>query len=195
MATQINNRRDILLLLLYSPGKTSQVNEAIVGRTRIVKMLFLFAKEALSHFRHNTDINEGNFYQFFPWDFGPFSSQAYDDITFFTLYGFVQSDTAEGEEVLPESAEEWQKWFDEQGAESDDEVETFEEEKFTLTTKGVDFTKPMYDSLTSAQKTLLKEFKGRLVATPLRAILRYVYTTYGEMTTKSKIRGEVLGND
>ena len=40
----INNRKDILLLLLYSPGVTEKYNEPIKGRTRILKMLFIFFK-------------------------------------------------------------------------------------------------------------------------------------------------------
>jgi len=48
--SRITNRRDILLLLLYSPGVSSQVNERIAGRTRLVKMLFLFKKELLGQF-------------------------------------------------------------------------------------------------------------------------------------------------
>jgi len=48
--SRITNRRDILLLLLYSPGVSSQVNEPIAGRTRLVKMLFLFKKELLGQF-------------------------------------------------------------------------------------------------------------------------------------------------
>ena len=73
---RIDNRRDIMLLLLYSPGVQNETNEPIVGRTRLVKMLFLFKTEALKHFRSGTALNESEFYQFFPWNFGPFSSQA-----------------------------------------------------------------------------------------------------------------------
>ena len=41
---KINDRRDILLLFLYSPGKSSEPNQPIMGRTRLVKMLFLERK-------------------------------------------------------------------------------------------------------------------------------------------------------
>ena len=68
MAT-LNNRKDILLLLLYSPGKTGNPNEPIVGRTRLIKMLFLFKKEALAHFAHGTEISDENFYEFFCVEF------------------------------------------------------------------------------------------------------------------------------
>jgi len=107
---EINNRKDILLLLLYSPGVSKSYNEPIEGKTRLVKMLFLFKTEVLPHFRRGTKITEENFYEFFPWDFGPFSAQVYDDIAFFMLRGFVESSAAEGD-GLPESAAEWEKWL------------------------------------------------------------------------------------
>ena len=193
-AAKIDNRRDILLLLLYAPGKSGVINEAIVGRTRLVKMLFLFKQEAMKHFRAGTEINDDNFYQFFAWDFGPFSSQVYDDLTFFILRGFVSS-TAANEEPLPESAAEWQEWISLSGAsQNEEDIDPYEEEAFSLTEKGVAFTKQMYDLLSNAQRQLLQEFKARLATAPLRAILRYVYTTYPRMTEQSKIKEEVLGH-
>lgn len=191
---KINNRRDILLLLIYSPGVAIGFNEPISGRTRIVKMLFLFKQEVLREFRRGTEITDDNFYEFFAWDFGPFSTQVYDDLTFFTLRGFVESAETD-EEPLPESAEEWEKWLDSQPSTGDDEVESYDEAQFRLTEKGVKFTAELYRQLSEAQKQLLKTFKARLVGVPLRAILRYVYTNYESMTTRSKIRNDVLGTN
>jgi len=190
---KVDNRKDILLLMLYSPGKGDDVNEPIVGRTRVVKMMFLFKHEVLSHFRRGTEINEDNFYEFFPWNFGPFSQQAYDDLTFFTLRGFVEVSEAD-EEGLPESAEEWHEWLSNSGAALDTaEPEEYHEEVFSLTAKGVNFAASLYEGLSTSQRQLLKEFKTRLTTTPLRAILRYVYQTYPEMTDESKIKEQVLG--
>lgn len=191
--SKINNRRDILLLLLYSPGVMDEFNQPISGRTRIVKMLFLFREEVLREFRHGTDINEQNFYEFFAWDFGPFSTQVYDDLTFFTLRGFIETDESK-EDPLPESAEEWDKWSREQPSLAvADEVEAYEEVTFRLTAKGQRFAQGLYDQLSPAQRQLLKTFKAKLVNAPLRAILRYVYSNYGSMTTKSKIKEDILG--
>src|ERR1700722_14184229 len=97
--SKINNRRDILLLLLYAPGATKQVNEPIVGRTRIVKMLFIFKNEVFPHFKKGTEISEENFYEFFAWNFGPFSTQVYDDLTFFGLHGFIESSFSQEEPI------------------------------------------------------------------------------------------------
>lgn len=193
-ATKINNRKDFLLLLLYSPGVTGEFNEPIVGRTRLVKMLFLFKEEALEHFRRGTDVNENNFYEFFAWDFGPFSTQVYDDITFFMMQGFIESTLTE-EESLPESAAEWERWLEKTGVrETVDTVEIYQEESFKLTPKGMKFTEGLYDSLSSSQQELLKNFKARLSTVPLRAILKHVYTNYVDMTSHSKIKNDILRN-
>jgi hypothetical protein len=194
MPAKINNRRDILLLMLFSPGVGDAINEPIVGRTRLVKMMFLFKREALEQFRRGTEITEENFYQFFAWNFGPFSIQVYDDLTFFTLRGFIESSSTQDEEALPESVEEWEKWLTEVGASESNDVNVYEEEELKLTDAGVRFTRSLYDVLTGSQKRTLKEFKARLSRAPLRAILKYVYKTYPELTEKSKIKGAVLGN-
>jgi len=193
MTLRINDRRDVLLLLLYSPGKSNSPNEPITGRTRLVKMMFLFLKEALDHFSRGTEISVDRFYAFFPWSFGPFSAQIYDDLTFFTLRGFVQSSSSD-EEAIPESAAEFEKWVSESGTDDQQyEFGVYEEESFTLTQSGMDFSERLYKQLTPSQTQLLKEFKARLVEKPLRGILRYVYSEYPDFTDKLQIKDEVLG--
>lgn len=191
---KIDNRRDILLLLLYSPGIRDEPNEPIVGRTRLVKMLFLFREEVLPEFRRGTEINEDNFYEFFAWSYGPFSRQVYDDLQFFTLRGFIQtSETTE--DTLPESLAEWDLWLSGSSGSGDEEsVVDYKEEQFSLTPKGVSFTGDLFAQLTSAQKTTLRTFKKQMLKTPLRSILRYVYETYPDKTDKSKIKEQILGS-
>jgi uncharacterized protein len=190
---EISNRKDILLLLLYSPGKNKDFNEPIVGRTRLIKLLYIFKKEALRHFKKNTKITEENFYEFFPWDFGPFSSQVYDDLMFFELRNFIEAKDSE-DDALPESALEWANWADSSviGQESEG-VSEYEEEQFHLTDEGKLFTeKKLYNNLSDHQKNLLIEFKSKFASTPLRAILRYVYKTYPDDTVKSKIKNNIF---
>jgi hypothetical protein len=194
MTKRINNRKDIMLLLLYSPGRGEQPNESIVGRTRLVKMLFLFKEEAMQHFKAELDIPADKFYQFFAWNFGPFSRDVYDDLTFFTLRGFVKSAEVE-EDALPESAAEWEAWLDcAKSAAEEEYISEFKEESFSLTTKGVAFAAELYENLSPPQRKLLKEFKKRTCAVPLRALLKYVYENYEQMTEKSTIKEEILGN-
>lgn len=182
-----------MLLLLYSPGSGDQVNEPIAGRTRLVKMLFLFRQEALSHFKKGTELSEENFYRFFPWNFGPFSSDVYRDLEFFTLRGFVASSASE-EEALPESAAEWDRWMSDLDAQ-DVETDEYEEENFQLTSAGATFVqKRLWSLLSDAQRGFLRQFKNRTARVPLRALLRYVYEKYPDFITKSVIREEVIGS-
>lgn len=194
----IDNRRDILLLLLYAPGVEEKVNEPIEGRTRIVKMLFIFRKEVLSQFRSKTHLTESEFYEFFPWKFGPFSTQVYDDLTFFQLRGFVTSDCGTNEhEFLDESAQEWVAWRNATGVGDDDpdnDLLEFTEEAFMLSPKGIDWVKRnLWDTLSESQQAILIAFKKKFVSAPLRSILRYVYSEYPEMVTKSTIKESILG--
>lgn len=192
MSKTIDNKKDILLLLLYSPGCTDQINEPVIGKTRLVKMLFLFHKECIKYFRKGTRITEEDFYKFFPWNFGPFSTQVYDDIMFFTLREFITEDPAE-EEVIPEAASEWWEWMRMSSTDADEGVLTdYDEHSFRLSEKGVAFTRELYDSLTRAQMETLKVFKAKLNSAPLKAILQYVYTEYPDFTARSKIKEDIL---
>lgn len=190
---KIDNRKDILLLILYSPGINQAFNEPIVGRTKLVKALFLFKEEVLEHFQKGTDINKENFYEFFAWDFGPFSKEIYDDITFFILNDFINVKLTD-QESLPEAAAEWNKWIENSGFNIDDNsIMEFQEEEFTLKDpKGISFAKKLYDGLSHSQKKILIEFKSRIISSSLRAIIRYVYKQYPNLTGKSKIKNKVL---
>ncbi len=159
-----------------------------------MKMLFLFREEAMNHFCGNAEISPENFYQFFPWNFGPFSRDVYDDLTFFELRGFIQRTDAT-EEALPEAAAEWERWLSMSRQDAgQDAVSEYDEQAFRLTDKGIAFAADLYASLSGNQKRLLKEFKSRLVDVPLRALLKYVYENYESQTTKSQIREKVLGH-
>lgn len=194
MPMKVDNRKDILLLLLYSPGITDDVNEPIIGRTRITKQLFLFKKEVLKHFKRGTAIDKDNFYEFFAWNFGPFSREVYDDLAFFKLRDFIE-DSESGEEILPESVEEWTEWLKMTGSVIDDEdvISEYHEEVYKLTEKGCKFAAQLYETLSQEQKTLLKEFKERTQRVRLRALLKYVYENYEEVIGKSTIAERVLG--
>ena len=190
----INNRKDILLLLLYSPGVTEEYNEPIKGRTRILKMLFIFKQEVLKYFKKNNDINEDNFYEYFAWNFGPFSSQVYDDITFFLLRGFIVTNDSDGD-VLPEAILEERFWQYDSGIQSSDiqnGYQEFTEEEFLLTDKGKEFTKEkLYSYLSDSQKNILRNFKRKLNSASLRAIIHYVYKTYPTMSANSQIKSKL----
>jgi len=179
-------------LLLYSPGTSNNVNEPISGRTRIIKMLYLFKEEALMLFKSGTKVDSSNFYEFFPWHFGPFSKQVYDDINFFIMRRFIK-ETDSTEEVLPESAAEWEHWLSASSSE-DYSIKDYSEETYQLDTRGVEYASNLYGLLSKNQKELLRSFKHKLNEAPLRSILQYVYKTYPDQIDRSIIREEILGD-
>ncbi|MCK4874066.1 MAG: hypothetical protein KAS72_15190 [Phycisphaerales bacterium] len=191
---RIDNRRDILLLLLYSPGVCNQPNEPVVGSTRLVKMLFLFREEVLPQFRKGTKIDSQNFYQFFPWWFGPFSRQVYDDLNFFILRDFIQADESD-EDTLPQSLGEWELWLSgSSGADDESAIVDYVEHEYCLTDRGLRFTAALYEQLTANQRKTLCTFKKRMLQAPLRSILKYVYERYPDQIERSEIKDQVLNS-
>jgi|SRR6185295_4774874 len=186
---EIKSRKDLLLVLLFSPGKEQIINEPIIGRTKLIKAIFLFNKEIWKKFKGDISMSDDMLYQFFPWNYGPFSKQVYDDITFFILSEFLRVEVTNGELIVEEAAE-WSYWLDDSGIES--EYNEFNEEAFKLTEKGVQFAESLYKGLTKNQQNLLQEFKSRIQSIPLRALLKYVYTTYPDQTVKSQIVNKIV---
>lgn len=188
----IDNRKDYLLLLLYAEGITQNFNEPIIGRTRLVKLLFVFKQEMLQKFKKNIDSNIP-FYDFYPWHYGPFSKQVYDDIKFFELRGFISyKDVAS--ETTPESVAEWE-YLNELEDGEDSQFTEYVEQEFTLTEKGMLFASKLYGVLTPVQRNIIKDFKARMGVVPLRALLKYVYTQYPEFTSNSLIKNNILGEE
>ena len=188
--------KQLLLLMLYSPGVTEQVNEPIRGRTRIVKMMFLFEHEIKDKFMKASTIDEIEMPEFYPWDYGPFSRDVYDDIEFFINNGFVENRFLEDQAGRAE-VDEFSAWvesyaFDD---EKDDLSEHWNQEEFRLTELGRRYVeeKGLFEQLAANQKRILREFKSTINRASLEAILRYVYLKYPKYTEKSKIRGQIVG--
>lgn len=185
--SKINSRKDILLLLFYSPGLTESFNEPIEGKTRLVKMIFIFKMELFNLFKKNIDLDVEKFYEFISWNYGPFSREIYDDLTFFLLTDFIQAVKSDND-MLPESAAEWDEWFTSIGFENEDAADIYTETKYQLTTRGVKYAEKIYNSLSETQKKILKSFKAKFLSLPPRAIIKYVYTKYPQFTDKSLIK-------
>jgi hypothetical protein len=191
---KVDNKKDILLLLLYSEGVTDSFNESIKGRTRLVKMVFIFWKEALKYFIKGLEIKEENFYKFFAWNFGPFSKEIYDDIIFFQLKGFIYVIPYESDSN-DITSQEFEHWINETSLLTEEEESNYSELKLSLTPKGEEYAMRLYKQLDSNQKILLKNFKNKFNTVPLRSILRYVYKTYPEYAENSIIRNNILGEN
>ena len=185
--------KHILLLLLYSPGKKNDINEPVVGRTRMIKMMFLFEKEISEEFFENTDVKLISFPEFYAWHYGPFSKDVYNDIEFFINNDFIKSESLKSKMDRAE-LEEYENWVEDYALEDDTTFSTIRnEERFKLTEKGISFVKEkLLPRITNNQKEILAKFKERINKADLKAIMRYTYLNYSEFTEESKIKDQVL---
>lgn len=190
---KVDNPKDLIVLLLRARGHEGREAEPISGRTRLMKMVFLFDKEVRRRFNLDRAIPDSALPEFEPYDYGPFSKQVYADLDFLLAMGFAQvrergSAPLSPEEVAAEVAEGWRAAGADPGRDG-----SRVEEVFSLSPIGRQFADTvLVNALSPEQRDVLDRFKARCTATPLRALLRYVYTKYPEYTTKSKIRDEVL---
>lgn len=179
--------KDVLLLLLYAPTDKPQAQN-IIGRTRLIKLMFLFQKEIFVKFKNDdTSLSEAKFEA---WNFGPWSKDVYDDVEFLKNIGFI-SVTESGQEATYDEAAENDLW---QSQLSDDQVEEFVQQEFSLEELGKEFTKTKWDQLSDNQKSVMIAFKEKFNTVALYALLQYVYTRYPGSTAKSIIKDKVLGS-
>lgn len=172
--------KKLLLSLLYSPGINDEPNEEIVGRTRIMKMVFLFEKEIQKDFIKNIKIEN---YEFDPYYYGPFSRMLIDDLNFFTSIGMI--DTRETDILI---GFEENNDFDE----NIDDNENYEI-AYKLSEIGVKYVKEkIWGIYSNEQKNILKLFKNKINEISLDSLLNYVYNKYPDKTVKSLIADKYL---
>ena len=184
--------KDFLLTLLYSPGRYEAVNEPIVGRTKLTKMVFLFEKEIKKTFF--TDKLSVKLPDFEPYNFGPFSKELFDDLSFFLSIGLIATEetlipisSAEKNEIEIGSDDDWvNASFDES---ENEEVEM----KYSLSQQGINYVKEnVWSEYSDLQKSNLKKYKAQINTISLDALLRYVYNKYPESAKNSLVINKYL---
>lgn len=170
--------KDLLLAFLYSPGKNDEVNESIIGRTRIMKMMFLFEKEVAKDF---FDKNyTPSLFGFQGYLFGPYSKKIIDDLTFFQSIKMIKT----SETAIPLST--ISKAEDEH---CNDEIDTEEYElEYYLSDLGEKYVRTkLWNNFSDSQKSILKTFKNNINSISLNKLLDYVYNKYKDYTNNSII--------
>lgn len=179
----IDNRKDVLILLLGVPGITGAPYEPIVGRTRLMKLVFLLDKER--GIRNHLPLRD--YYTFEPYHYGPFSKDVFDDIDFLRNVGILASEP-EG----PAShalRDETKKLLEDEDAPEESGLYTGDlEERFELTEKGRRFLEErLAPSLPPDVREILISLKSELGSVSLSSLLRYVYQKYPDSAKKSKL--------
>ena len=188
--------KDLLLAMLYCPGAKDGTNEAIVGRTRITKMIYLFEKEVYKkEFFNDMEITLPKFE---PYHYGPFSKELFDDLSFFVSIGLIETE----ETSIPVSPADQSEFMIDADDSIGDEwaAATFDEQagpevelKYLLSSNGVKYVREkIWDLFSPQQQANLSAFKKRINSISLDSLLNYVYNKYPEDTINSRIADKYL---
>lgn len=180
---------DVLLLLLYAKGASSRLNEPIKGITRLEKLVYLLDQEGGFH-KYISD------YQFEPYDFGPFSSELWDDLE--TLkdesLGLVETHRDSSRYFIEISDEE--KALEEEKDFREDTGESSKEKKmeiYKLSGRGERVAEKLFSELSPKEQHVLENIKKKFNSMSLFELIRYVYLKYPKSIIHSKIRKDILG--
>jgi len=169
----INKRPDFLILMVEAMGE-------LWGVTRMVKMLLLLGDQvnavrfAPDYYAHTAD------------NYGPFDKTVYRDIKGLERTGILE---AARPEVRVRRA--------------DEDLDLRREAKaveavYRLTPKGRQVAKALTASAEAADPAILagvREVAAKYGRLPLEDLIRIVYRRYPHLTTKSRIRDRILGDD
>lgn len=180
--------KKFLLLLLYSSTEGESYNIPVVGRTRLMKMVFLFDKELATNFMKDRTLEDIELPEFFKWKYGPFSKDILNDLEFLINQQYINIEISSN---APLSAEldEYNYWIEDL---EEFQAHEYDQEIFKLDEKGISKANTIWSILSDNQKNLLIKFKTKLNKSPLDRILEYVYNKYPDYTDKSLIREKYL---
>src|SRR6266508_4134663 len=173
-AEVIESGVDVLMGLLYAPGSSRKIGEAIKGITRLQKLLFLLWKEG--HFYEAVP----NLYNFEAYDLGPCMDDLYDDLEFVEELGLVKVDEVpSGNEYEGGDEEAFQRAFGFRFVKRDSRRD------FSLTPSGLEAGKEIYDALSEKDQESLNLIKKKYNKMAFWDLLRYVYKKYPAFAEKS----------
>jgi hypothetical protein len=172
----VENGTDLILALLYAGGAKKDKNEAIVGNTRLDKLVFLLEQETTLK-KYLKDFN------FDAYNFGPYSSEVFDSVRALINSGLVKAEQLESGAFLDE-ADRYQ--FEEQTLDSDPGPR--KTVVYSLTPEGEVVGSALFDSLLPREREELISLKKSFNSIELKRLLQYVYRKYPASTTESVIR-------
>lgn len=187
----------IVHLLLYAPDTSGKKCIPIIGRTRLMKMIFLYHKELSEFFEKKTAISSFNFEAY---NFGPFSRKVYEAISFLETRGIIKSEATANSTLMPPediNIDEYLSKIENENNIYPDYDYIYYTEIFELTKEGVKIIEDKkkwfsWKNLDEEKKKKLIIFKTKMINTSLTNILKYVYSKYPKYAEKSFINHKLF---
>jgi hypothetical protein len=170
---------DAIVLLLGAPANSPILQGRLPGITRLEKLVFLLERETPLGQRMTEPLD------FIAHNFGPFSQKVYQGIEMLSSAGLVTDSAA----VAATEEDSWES--DEIIGDNPDTRYTTRD--FELTNRGRQYYKAFLAELPDDTEAIVSEIKNRFGGLPLRQLIRYVYTRYPDLTERSLIKEQILG--
>lgn len=159
------SKPELIAILLYAPGRTGNIGEPIVGRTRLMKLVFLLLKEGgLAEEVARTT-------SFKPYKYGPFDPEVFDSIEALKQLNIIEETVKSQDEteLLEDIAEPY-------------DTETV----YKLTPQGIAKVERIIRQLPADVLRKVSNYKSVYGDKPLVEILHYVYGKYPEYAELSE---------
>lgn len=188
----IENSMDLLVVLLYAPGRRQKVAEPIEGITRLQKLMFLLQQGI----GPGELVQDAEAYHFDPYKMGPYAPQIIRDLEELQSAGIVSSqrleyllpDDSDVRTTEPSECEPPTPW--EPPTPRKKRVESV---RYRLTQDlGMQVGEELWQSLSARQRDELARFKSFFNSLSLRQLLIFTYERFPDYTTESTIK-EQLG--
>jgi uncharacterized protein YwgA len=184
-------RGDYLLLIFYANKQAP-----LKGRTRLQKTAFLFEKEVLKQYQFDKRFDIVETMDFKPYHYGPFSKKVFQFVDLFENLGLVQVGSEKNQENRLDAdifIDDLLQEDDRELNEDSSEVDANYIPVYGLTEKGKDYVEvKLWLHLHPDQKQALDRLKKNCVETPLKLLLKHVYTSYPDSAADSQIKEEIL---
>jgi len=180
----VEDSMDLLVVLLYAPGK-SGLAEPVDGITRLQKLMFLLQQGV----GPSQLVEEAKPYTYTPYKMGPYSTQLLSDLEELKCDGIVTTERLD-------------YWIPDDG--DSNVADAFDVEESSLSGKhvqssrfylsnewGIQVGADLWASLSKRNQRELQEFKTFFNALPLRQLLIFTYDRFPSYTVKSEIKDDL----
>ena len=182
--TSIDNRKDLLMLLLYEEGGSNDIAEPIEGRTRLMKLVFLLDMEL----DLQRDLQIDRPYKFEAYDYGPFSKDLLNDLDFLENMGLIKSDSKGLASPMDQDEEENLTQLISIGELEQEATSVYEQQTFSLTERGRQFVESeLIPGAPEKVREGIRRIKKDYATLSLTSLLRYVYAKYPEAAKNTKL--------
>jgi hypothetical protein len=208
MPATVSVRKLAILALLAAQDSRGRSAQPIYGVTRLQKLLFL-VQSRLGRVSGARQLNVD--FAFVPEKFGPADLDVYPDLEFLEALGHVirrpndedllgDTGTAPSLPELGEAALSYEYLMGDETDAGDLALAEHRAERFQITDRGLRALGRILESLDARGRPVAElvvdqcgQVRAEFGDWPLARLLRYVYSNFPEMTTRSEIKDRVLG--